>query len=199
MTQAQQNERGVDKLDLAKYGLSRLEDKEIYQLRDDEIDAVLAACEAEDIAPAIYGLRFDNHNVESALGLSHCRRCGKCCLPHPTAANHPGGVMVYEEDLHLIAEHSKYSYKRLKKSAPIADDSFLLHRRYLPLPCMFYDKKNSRCEIYDLRPFICRTFPITDVPGQVGISINVICDYGKDIYKAIIERMKNGTVNTIFK
>lgn len=180
------------KLDLQKYGLSHLAEKKIHTWPDSEIDKLVCAFAAENIAPAIYGLPFTPRNVQRLLSLSYCRHCGKCCLPNPIDPDHPG-VMVYEQDLRLIAKNSKYSYKSLKKKAPINKDPSLPQRRYLPLPCMFYDEKKLECQIYNIRPLICRTFPIADLPEQVGISIDVRCDYGKDIYKAILDHMRKGT------
>jgi len=188
----------IKELDLQKYGLSHIAGKEIHTLPDSEIEKLMNAFAAENIAPAIYGPPFVPHNVQSLLSLSYCRRCGKCCLPNPIDPDHPG-VMMYEQDLRLIAENSEYSYKRLKKSAPINNNPHLPQRRYLLLPCMFYDKKKHECQIYDTRPLICRTFPIADLPGVIGMSIIVRCDYGKAIYKAILDHRRNGTEHEILE
>ena len=193
-----QTPKGIAKLDLTKYGLSHLVDKEIHTLQDYEIDKLVHAFAAENIAPAIYGPPLTPYNVQRLLSLSYCRRCGKCCIPNPIDPDHPG-VMVYEQDLKLIAKNSKYSYNSLKKKAPINKDPSLPRRRYLPLPCMFYDKKKHECQIYNIRPFICRTFPVSDLPVPIGISIAVRCDYGKDIYKAVIDHMRKGTFRQLLE
>jgi Fe-S-cluster containining protein len=181
--------RGTVQLDLAKYGLSHLVDKAPHTWPDSEIERLMDAFAAENIAPVIRGLSFSTHNIERLLGLSHCRRCGKCCQPNPITPDHPG-AMVYERELKLIAEKTGRSYERLQKNTPMSTDPRYPQRRYLPLPCMFYRK--GECQIYDVRPLACKVHPLTDVPGIVGISINVRCDYGKDIYKGLLERMRKG-------
>jgi len=196
MTQTPQKDRGIAKLDLAKYGLSHLAEKAMHTLPDYEIEKLVRAFASENIAPVIYGPAYTPGNVQRLLSLSYCRSCGKCCLPNPIDPDHPG-VMVYEEDLRRIAKNSRYSYKYLKKKAPITNDPNLPKRRYLPLPCMFYQKRE--CKIYEIRPHICTTYPVADVPERVGISINVRCDYGIDIFKAVLEHMRKGTVHQLLE
>ena len=152
---------------------------------EDDIEKLMDAFAADNIAPAIKGIAFKHRNVMRLLDFSHCRRCGRCCLPNPLDPEYPG-VMVYREDLLRIAEHSRYSYKNLKKKARLNTDPSLARRRYLPFPCMFYDRNKGECQIYEIRPVVCRTFPIIDLPGEVDICVNVICDYAGDIYKKII-------------
>jgi len=180
----------MEELDFKKYNISHLEGKEISKLTDCDIEKIMDAFAAENLAPAIYEIDYSIENINKLLNLSHCRRCGRCCLPNPIDPDYPG-VMVLEEDLRMIARHTHYSYKYLKKKAILNKNPELPRRRYLPLPCMFYNKKKKECEIYEIRPLICRTFPITDLPGKNGISINLMCEYGKDIYRSVINKMKD--------
>jgi Fe-S-cluster containining protein len=183
-----QESNGIIKLDLEKYGLSHLKNSGPLDWSDSDLEKIMDACAAENIAPALFGIKFSPENVNRFLDLSHCRRCGRCCLPNPIDPDYPG-VMVDEEDLKLIAKHSHYSYKYLKKKAILNTDPKLPQRRYLPLPCIFYNEIKKECKIYEIRPVVCRTFPITDLPGQDGISIN-LCEYGKDIYRNMISKIK---------
>ncbi len=176
-------------LDFSRHGLASLKDKPVHTWQDSDIDRLADAYAEENIAPALYGPAFTSDNVRGLLALSHCRRCGKCCLPNPATPEHPG-VMVSESDRRRIAENTQYSYKYLKKKAPINNDSPFVPGRYLPLPCVFYDNKKGECRVYDVRPLICTTFPLTDIPGRTGIAINVGCDYGKDIYKSVLGQMR---------
>ena len=190
MEQPPQNKQSlVLKLDFAKHGLAFLKDQPIHTWQDSDIDKLIEAFAAENIAPVIYGLTFNPANVRGMLALSHCRRCGKCCLPNPSKPEHPG-VTVGEHDLKQIARNPRYTYKQLKKKTRISKDPNFIQGRYLPLPCIFYDKKKSECQIYDLRPLVCTTFPVTDIPGRVGVAVSVGCDYGKDIYRNIIDHMR---------
>ena len=97
-------------LDLIKYGLSHLANKEICTWADADVDRLLDAFTAENIAPAMLGIPFSPHTVKKLLSISRCKRYGGCCLPNPIDPSHPGG-MVYEEDLKLISKYSHHSYK----------------------------------------------------------------------------------------
>jgi Fe-S-cluster containining protein len=57
----------------------------------------------------------------------------------------------------------------------------------LPLPCIYY--KDGHCLIYNVRPKVCRTYPLTGVAHDdiSYIAINLGCDYGKDIYKRLLK------------
>ncbi|MBA7623664.1 hypothetical protein ES703_31062 [subsurface metagenome] len=176
-------------LDFDKYGLSHLKNTPVYTWQDSDIDKLINAYANENIAPVLYGPAFTPKNVQGLLALSYCRCCGKCCLPNPIKPEHPG-VIVSEQDLRRIADNSRYTYKHLNKKAPISKDPSFVQGRYLPLPCMFYDKKKGECQIYNARPLICSTFPVTNIPGRTGIAINVGCDYGKDIYRSVLDQMR---------
>ena len=89
-----------------------------------------------------------------------CKNCtGKCC------AGEPGNIWVNKEEIKNIAGfldlssekfikyyltkiHYRYSLKELK----IRDD----------YKCVFFDDKNNKCSIYEVRPAQCRTFPFWD-------------------------------------
>ncbi len=64
---------------------------------------------------------------------------------------------------------------------------------------MFYDQNKHECRVYEIRPLICKTYPISDVPEKVGITIDVRCDYGRDIYKCILHYQRTGTENELFE
>lgn len=179
----------VQHLDLNKHGLTVLKEKPVSAWTDSDIDKLIEAFATENIAPVVNGLAFNPINVKGLLSMSHCRRCGRCCQPNPSKLEHPG-VNVSERDLKQIARNPNYSYKQLKKKTHLSKDPNFIQGIYLPLPCMFYDKKRGACRIYESRPLVCSTFPITDTPRQTGVAVNVGCDYGKDIYKNILDRMR---------
>jgi Fe-S-cluster containining protein len=183
-------------LDLQKYGLSHLQKRKIKDWSESDIDELLNAFEHEDIAPTVT-IPFTKCNITELLDRSYCRRCGKCCLPNPLNPNHPG-VMVFEDELKLIARHSNFSYRFLKKRTTKYKTPDRKDIRRLPLPCMFYQK--GECQIYEIRPFVCKIYPITDSPseGKVYIAINVRCDYSKDLYKFCITTEKRMNPNSTF-
>ncbi len=187
--QGQQDLDLVLELDFDKYGLSALKNTPVYHWQDSDIEKLIDAFATENIAPALYGPAFTPENVRGLLALSHCRRCGKCCLPNPAKPEHPG-VLVGEPDLERIADKTAHTFRYLKKRAPLSRDPKFVQGRYLPLPCTFYDEEKEECRIYNARPFICTTFPVTNIPGRTGIAVNVGCDYGKDIYKSLLSRIR---------
>lgn len=189
-------ERGFAQLDLKKYNLEYLKNKNISALPDSDIDKLIEAFKAENIAPTVMGISYTPHDVNPLLSSSHCRRCGNCCIPNPTDTSHPG-VMVLDGDLREIAQYSKYSYKHLLKKAPKNKDPSLPQQRYLPLPCIFF--KKGKCLIYAHRPLVCRTYPITDTIRNDGISVDLRCDYGRDIYKNIINLIREEAYNSIIE
>jgi Fe-S-cluster containining protein len=89
-----------------------------------------------------------------------CKNCaGKCCT------GEPGNIWVNKEEIKNIAVfldlssekfvkyylskiHYRYSLKELK----IRGD----------YKCVFFDDKNNKCSIYEVRPAQCRTFPFWD-------------------------------------
>ena len=127
--------------------------------------------------------------------MSRCRRCGKCCIPNPIFPNHPG-IMVLKEDLIRISKHTNYSLKYLNTKTFLNKDPYFAQQRYLPLPCMFYNQKRQECQIYEIRPFICKTYPISDVENQDGITVDVRCDYGKDIFRKAINYLKSESITS---
>ena len=184
------------KLDLEKYGLSYLENKNIHAWTDSDIDKLLDAFANETIAPTV-DLPFTPPTVKTLLAKSYCRRCGKCCLPNPLDPDDPG-VMVSENELKLIAEHSNFSYKQLKKKSVKYKNPDRENVRHLPLPCMFYHE--GECQVYNVRPLVCKIYPITDSlrNGKPYIAINVRCDYGKDLYKSVVNYLKKKSKNPLF-
>ncbi|HEY32214.1 MAG TPA: YkgJ family cysteine cluster protein [Dehalococcoidia bacterium] len=183
-------------VDFEKYGLSHLAGKEIQNWDDSDIDKLIAAFVAENIAPAIPGISFTPQKIGYLLALSHCRRCGKCCLPNPNDPGHPE-IIVSEEDLRRIAKHTRRSYTKLRRKARMNTDPTLPHMRHIPLPCMFYSKGD--CQIYTVRPKVCSNYPIRPLSGEVGITVDVRCDYGVDIYKTILDYLRRGSEGWLFR
>jgi len=173
------------KLDLDKYGLSYLKNKNPVTWTDSEVDKLIDAFVKEDIAPFVL-MPFTQMNVENLLSESYCRRCGKCCLSNP----HDPGVMVSEDELRKIARHSKYTYKYLKRHSTEYEHPERNDLRHLPLPCIFYQQ--GECTIYKWRPFVCKIYPISNAlrRGKACITISLRCNYRKDVYKSLLKYQK---------
>ena len=70
----------------------------------------------------------------------NCSRCGNCC-----AAMIP---LTREE------EETIRKYIQENKIEP----EYFQDEKNINLQCCFYDRKNKKCKIYDVRPNICRSF-----------------------------------------
>lgn len=186
------------KLALEKHKLSYLQTKHITAWMDADIDKLVDTLFNEDVAP-IVRIPFTRSNINILLASSYCRRCGECCSSNPLNLGDPG-IMVFEKELKLIAKHSTYSYKRLKKLSGKYENPERDDVRHLPFPCIFYEQ--GKCTIYDIRPFTCKIYPVKDSPprgGKVYISLSLRCDYGKDIYRSLVYREKKNKQNKLFQ
>ncbi len=177
----------IDKLDLRKYGLADLEGKDLLALDEADMDRLLLALGNDDISLNL-PVACNAENVQEALGRSECRRCGRCCQPNPLNPQSPG-VEAFEEELRAMAEQVGRSYDEIKKNTgpghatPYAYQVVKLgFTRWLPLPCPFY-RDGSGCQAYEVRPVVCRVYPIIFTGDDTYLSIRAGCDYGKDVIK----------------
>ena len=74
-----QEPQKIYRLDLEKYGLSHLKDKNILTLSGSDLDELLNALADDDISLDV-PIPCTPYNVEGVLSYSECRRCGKCCI-----------------------------------------------------------------------------------------------------------------------
>ena len=183
-------------LDLGKFGLSCLSKKHLWDLTSSELDKLIDAFVKEDIAPDL-GLRAEPKMVGELLNRSYCRGCGKCCLGvNTTNPLHPG-LEVYEDELKLMGKRGHLSSKFLKRRTRTGQllrnpdrPREAVKTRWLAFPCMFYDLKIKRCRVYEVRPIVCKIYPIT-LENSFGVKVN--CEYGKDIYRSFVTELKNKT------
>lgn len=152
-----------------------------------DLDSLIQALCDANVAPTIAGLDFTQENVDELLALSHCRRCGDCCRSHSF-------IMVgSDHDLKRLARHSPYSFKDLKEKTVTHKDPEGQEMRYLSQPCMFIGEDG--CQVYSARPWTCRVFPLAGrrLPsGKVRMSVDLRCEYGKDIYQGLKRLQDDG-------
>ncbi|MCG8449340.1 MAG: YkgJ family cysteine cluster protein [Pirellulales bacterium] len=88
------------------------------------------------------GLRFE------------CTGCGNCCT------GSPGYVWVNQAEIDALAKHLGMSVKRFEKKYV---RKIGIRRSLKELPrsydCVFFDGKTRKCQVYELRPRQCRTWP----------------------------------------
>src|SRR4030042_6439772 len=177
--------------DLSKYGLESLETKELGSYNDDDIKKLTEAFSVEQIAPSLPFISFDRENVNKLLKLSRCKKCGKCCQPDKTSPDNPG-VIVGESDLIEISKNTKHSIKSLKKIIRVNQNpKYHMGGSFLPLPCMFFDDNRRSCKIYSHRPLICRIYPVSDDADGQNVTVDVHCDYGKEIFQKALKLLRD--------
>ena len=176
----------IDKLDLKEYKLSHLEGRNILTLTGPHMDELLVALGNDDISLTV-PLPCTHDNVQEILSYSECRRCGKCCIPNPLNPAGPG-VEVFREELNTIASYLQLPYETLKEKTAVG--KFVLHpfqrtkmasTRWLPLPCLFYIVERNECQVYPVRPVVCKIHPIIFTGDDASMAIKVNCDYGKEL------------------
>lgn len=101
-----------------------------------------------------------------------CQRCGECCGIVPFSKDEYKKVMRIAKKMNVsftkdtlgtkIAYFPKKSYKaycKIRGKGIITDPNFDNHEAGLTCPFLEYDKDGkSLCNIYDLRPQLCRDF-----------------------------------------
>ena len=91
---------------------------------------------------------------------SACRECkAKCCR------GESGYIFVNSDEIKNIAEFLKLDIETFKKDY-LNKVKYRYSIKELKIngeyECLFYDAKKNGCEIYDVRPKQCRTFPFWD-------------------------------------
>jgi len=194
----------IDRLDLEKYGLSHLKDKNVLALPGPEIDEFLNALGNNDISLKV-PMPFSPFNVDGVLSYSECRKCGKCCLPNQLNPGNPG-VEILEDELKTIALHLQVPYESLKEKTVEgkniryqAQPANVAVTRWLPLPCQFYDEELNQCRVYDVRPVVCSVYPVIFSTNKTYIAIKVNCDYGKDIAARALLYLRTNNPDMVIK
>ncbi len=107
-----------------------------------------------------------------------CTRCGKCCTDKNTLVNvtqpdimriKNGLKLSLDEILEILGFYifeKKPTPEELRKMVvpPIETErgmSFIGLKKKSKGTCYFYDNKDKKCLIYELRPTFCRTFPFS--------------------------------------
>ncbi len=94
---------------------------------------------------------------ENALSLIKgfkCENCGNCC-------NHSNPISISKEELEKISKYLGISHKEFKQKYVKQAKSGYFNLKNLP--CIFRDEQNKTCEIYPVRPAVCRIFPFQDL------------------------------------
>lgn len=185
----------LENLNIAKYGLGHLAEKRPVDFTPDEIEQALDAFDKEDMAPPVFDATVNTGRIDELLSRSHCRGCGKCCQPNPRNPSYPG-VEIVEDELKKISRHYRISHKFVKKGTKKGSQIKnpnppyeVLNTKWLTLPCMFYDLKKKQCRVHELRPTVCKIYPLVFHHSVISLKVN--CEYGKDLYRSLMEELRN--------
>jgi Fe-S-cluster containining protein len=141
-----------------------IEHSETYSDKIDEQDLSLIF----DYAMAT----LTNLDIHSVLATNYCNRCGQCCIVTSPI------VMTSDEYLHMTNIEPDLI---MDIDLDLENGGFKFIE---DLPCKFFDKDNKKCMIYDVRPNVCRTYPVCNR----GIVASGDCAY---MVKYIFERCKD--------
>jgi Fe-S-cluster containining protein len=189
------------RLDLKKHNLGHLESKRTIDLTDDEIEQLMDAAAADDIALSL-GIPWSRVNIRRALDEGKCMNCGRCCNPNPNRPDSPG-VEVFEAELDAISAASHISREKLLKMTTKGADAVESvpnprePTRWLPLPCPFNNQEKHRCEIHQSNPVVCRLYPFS-MAGDI-LAVHVDCEYGKDIFRNMIKELRQKSKDPLFR
>ncbi|MBK8759978.1 MAG: YkgJ family cysteine cluster protein [Sulfuritalea sp.] len=91
-----------------------------------------------------------------------CSQCPGWCCSYERIRTTP-------DDIALLAKHFECDEKEVKKNALdfIDGEWFLRHRKddiYKSI-CVFFDRKERHCGIYEVRPVVCHKFPWQNTCG----------------------------------
>lgn len=90
----------------------------------------------------LQGTNLENRNVHDNTCNHQCSRCGECC-----------GLFIpfTEKELTIIKEYVKTHNIQPTNRINQVTGVFNAH-------CCFYDEVNKKCNIYEVRPYVCRDF-----------------------------------------
>jgi Fe-S-cluster containining protein len=135
-----------------------------------------------------------------------CIRCGSCCRD---TGRRRRKIVLTSADLRSIAETTHLSTNEFCRASHTAPEPFrhIMRERYGA--CTFLDK-DSRCNIYNTRPMICRCYPFSiqfddnniiflvsskDCPG-LGRGSKLLKGFFENLAQEVVNNFKTSEENT---
>lgn len=150
----------------------RKQAKEKYEENQDFLRGLKDSKRVDDVATATH---------EEVFAEVNCLQCAGCCKTTP--------AMINNKDIKRIAKHLSIPPKTLIRRYLIEDfrEGYVLKS----VPCTFLNADNT-CQIYEVRPEACRSYPHTDMSNfarkhKLHARNTLVCPA---VFK-IIERLKN--------
>ena len=136
--------------------------------------AGLDTVELKQIITVVDIIGVESHGMMKRLG-GACTGCGWCC-------SQTAGIIVTAEDAERISREVK------KKK----EDLFSFDGREWSIksarPCQWWNPRNGRCTIYNLRPRTCRSWPLgVNEQGKSSLVAEADCNYSVGVlaYKVL--------------
>ena len=118
----------------------------------------------------------------------YCNNCGKCCKTEP--------IEIVNYELARITSRLNISKTKYKKKYVTSKHYYGVKVNTIKKPCPHL--KNNLCEIYDIRPLVCKLYPLCKFNIEhpeiscidiCAISRKILKDYSKNIF--MLDEEKN--------
>lgn len=101
-------------------------------------------------------LPFTKVNLNFLEGFLKCEQCGYCCTKLKSRKGNIQHIQLVENEPRIIAKWNGLNEKIFKEFYC----KEIKGKWYLKSPCFLYDKNNKKCKTYNVRPTVCRMFPL---------------------------------------
>lgn len=90
-----------------------------------------------------------------------CTQCGACCYNFVDDNGNRSAVYLTEKDLYLLNTQLKMNPEDLASAYLDVKNDFIIlkHKTIGTISCCIFLESNKKCQIYDVRPEQCRTYP----------------------------------------
>jgi len=134
--------------------------KPLEELTEEELKQYIFEHAEHNLAISL-GLKFSTMAIKTFFNTFRCERCGNCC-EGSRYREEVKKVYLFERDIQRISKWLRL--KRRELVGKFLERSSLQEKGefFLKLPCVFHgrDYSKSYCSIYEVRPVVCRLFPL---------------------------------------
>lgn len=171
------SKRGLDGI------LERWRSVDLSSISDSEIEELVGDMYKANRSINLF-IPFLTETVAEFFKTFHCHRCGECCVGGGE------GVFLLPDDVQRLSTAMQMSKRQFKDKFTFVTGG----KRLLPFPCPFYDSNSRSCIVYQLRPDVCRLFPLFPcnkpilakrfyplTNGACAMSVSARCPVGRSI------------------
>ena len=155
--------------------------KPIEEMTDAEILEIAEYAGLRNQALSL-GVPMTEHNVEVFWDRFQCQHCGRCCV-EPIV----GGIGV------MPSEQARLG-ARLGLSGRVFRERYTVVRNggfEMPCPCVF--RLEGRCSAYEVRPLVCRVFPLElSMAKAIGeLAVQAVCPGARKVFVEQTKRRRD--------